>query len=145
MTLIYMRSVIKLKEEGNSKLSYFPMCDDSKLLWFFFLTEITEFFWVEQMLPLRLADLIYITLSLWRREWQPTPVFLSGESLGQTQPMGSQRVGRDWVTKTHSSSSSSSLFSFFLLGMLIAHLFFLFVHLKYIFWSTRIKELHFHS
>ena len=32
MTLIYTRSVVKLKEEGSSKLSCFPMCDDSKLL-----------------------------------------------------------------------------------------------------------------
>ena len=35
---------------------------------------------------------------LWRREWQPTPVFLPGKShaqghLGGLEPMGSQRVG----------------------------------------------------
>ena len=40
----------------------------------------------------------------WRRAWQPTPVFLSGESpwteeLGGLQSMGLQRVGYDWVTK----------------------------------------------
>ena len=34
----------------------------------------------------------------WRREWQPTPVFLCREFRGQT--MGSQRVGHDWVTNT---------------------------------------------
>ena len=37
----------------------------------------------------------------WRREWQPIPVFLPGESLGQRnllcQSMGSQRFGHDWV------------------------------------------------
>ena len=36
----------------------------------------------------------------WRRAWQPTPVFLPGESLqtekpGRLQSMGSQRVGHD--------------------------------------------------
>ena len=38
----------------------------------------------------------------WRRKWQPTPVFLFGESpwteqLGGLQSMGSQRVGQDWI------------------------------------------------
>ena len=37
----------------------------------------------------------------WRRKWQPTPVFLPGESQGQGEPgglpsMGSYRVGHDW-------------------------------------------------
>ena len=36
----------------------------------------------------------------WRRKWQPTPVFLSGESHGQRslvgyRPVGSQKVGQD--------------------------------------------------
>ena len=36
----------------------------------------------------------------WRRVWQPTPVFLPGESLwkeepGELQSMGSQKVGHD--------------------------------------------------
>ena len=34
----------------------------------------------------------------WRREWQPTPVFLPGESHGLYGP---QRVGHDWATLTH--------------------------------------------
>ena len=44
----------------------------------------------------------------WRRKWQPTPVFLPGESPwmeepGGLQSMGSQRVGHDWMTSfTHS-------------------------------------------
>ena len=35
-----------------------------------------------------------------RRKWQPTPVFLPGESHGRRSlvSMGSQRVGHDWVT-----------------------------------------------
>ena len=42
----------------------------------------------------------------WGRVWQPTPVFLPGESPedpGRLQYMGSQRVGHDWVTK-HSTA-----------------------------------------
>ena len=40
----------------------------------------------------------------WRRAWQPTPVFLPGESPqaeepGRLQSMGLQRVRHDWVTK----------------------------------------------
>ena len=40
----------------------------------------------------------------WRRAWQPTQVFLPGETSwteksGGLQSMGSQRVGHDWVTK----------------------------------------------
>ena len=49
----------------------------------------------------------------WRRKWQPTPIFLPGESLGQRnldyiagyrpycglQIIGSQRVRRDCVTE----------------------------------------------
>ena len=37
-----------------------------------------------------------------RRAWQPTPVFLHGESPwtpGELQSMGSQRVGHNWATK----------------------------------------------
>ena len=44
----------------------------------------------------------------WRRAWQPTPVFLPGESHGQRslvglQSMGSQRVGHDWATERTST------------------------------------------
>ena len=42
----------------------------------------------------------------WRREWQPTPVFLPGESHGQRlQFMGSQGVGHNRVTNTFSLHS----------------------------------------
>ena len=52
----------------------------------------------------------------WRRAWQPTPVFLSGESSwteapGRLQSMGSQRVGHDQVTKhTHGHLGSDNSF-----------------------------------
>ena len=40
-------------------------------------------------------------LHFWRRKWQPTPVFLPGESQGAVEPggllsMGSHRVRHDW-------------------------------------------------
>ena len=46
----------------------------------------------------------------WKRAWQPTPVFLSGESPwtgepGGLQSMGSPRVRHDWVTK-HSTAQT---------------------------------------
>ena len=63
----------------------------------------------------------------WRRAWQPTPVFLPGESPwmeepGGLQSVGSQRVGHDWVTKRsttqevlkaiHFDAASSCLLSY---------------------------------
>jgi len=40
----------------------------------------------------------------WRRKWQPTPVFLPGESQDRgasgLQPIGLQRVGHDWTDGT---------------------------------------------
>jgi len=35
----------------------------------------------------------------WRRKWQPTLVFLPGESHGQRNLEGLQRVGQDFVIK----------------------------------------------
>ena len=47
---------------------------------------------------------------IWRRKWQPTPVFFPGKPHGQPgglQPMGSQRVRQDWVhTHTHTQTLS---------------------------------------
>ena len=49
-----------------------------------------------------------VAISLWRRQWHPTPVLLPGKSHGQPgrlQSMGSLRVRHDWTT-------SLSLFTF---------------------------------
>ena len=35
----------------------------------------------------------------WRRAWQPTPIFLPGESPWTEQSMELQRVGHDWATQ----------------------------------------------
>ena len=48
---------------------------------------------------------LWVGKSLWRREWQPTPVFLSGESHGWRSLAGYSlvyrvaRVGHDFATK----------------------------------------------
>ena len=41
-----------------------------------------------------------LSLIFYRREWQPTPVFLPGEDPGRLQSMGSQRIGHNWVTNS---------------------------------------------
>jgi len=46
------------------------------------------------------TSLSLFTFMHWRRKWQPTPMFLPGESqgweLGGPLSMGSHRVGHDW-------------------------------------------------
>ena len=49
---------------------------------------------------------------IWRREWQPTPVLLPGESPGTVHPgglqsMGLQRLGHDCATNTFGFTSGS--------------------------------------
>ena len=59
----------------------------------------------------RLSNFLSLfTFMHWRRKWQPTPVFLPGESPGTEesdglQSMGSQRVGRNRVIKHKFASS----------------------------------------
>ena len=47
-----------------------------------------------------MTSLSVFTFMHWRRKWQPTPVFLPGESQGREPgglpSMGSHRVGHDW-------------------------------------------------
>ena len=50
-----------------------------------------------------------------RRKWQPTPMFLSGESQGQGRPgglpsMGSHRVGHDWSDLAAAAAAAASIF-----------------------------------
>ena len=42
------------------------------------------------------TSLSLFTFMHWRRKWQPTPVFLPGESQGWGSLVGSHRVGHDW-------------------------------------------------
>ena len=74
------------------------------------------------------TSLSLFTFLHWRRKWQPTPVFLPGESQGRRIPgtgepgglpsMGSHRVGHDWsnlaaaaaaATNTHTWTSLVAL------------------------------------
>ena len=52
------------------------------------------------------------TFMHWRRKWQPTPVFLPGESQGRGSLVGCHlwgcRVGHDWSDLAASSSSSKA-------------------------------------
>ena len=49
--------------------------------------------------------ILYMYSALWRRKWQPSILAWRipwTEKSGGLQSMGSQRVGHDWVTNTHS-------------------------------------------
>ena len=51
---------------------------------------------------------------LWRRKWQPTPVFLPGEPHGQRSlegysPSGPKRIGHNLVTKQQKQRDAGSI------------------------------------
>ena len=49
----------------------------------------------------------------WRRAWQPTPVFLPGESQGQKCLGGSGlRVGHDWATRCSTTQRKNPMWAF---------------------------------
>ena len=52
-----------------------------------------------------------------RREWQPTPVFLPGESHGQVSLVGSQRVRPDWsdLARIHCFKEALTLLTLFII------------------------------
>ena len=55
------------------------------------------------------TSLSLFTFMHWRRKWQPTPVFLPGQSQAQRSLMGCRLWGRtDWTQLKRLSSSSSS-------------------------------------
>ena len=58
------------------------------------------------------TSLSLFTFMHWRRKWQPTPVFLPGESQRRGEPGGLLSMGshsRTWLKRLSSSSSSSIL------------------------------------
>ena len=71
------------------------------------------------------TSLSLFTFMHWRRKWQPTPVFLPGESqgpgslVGCQMSMGSHRVGHDW------SDLATCSFCNFLVSGLFLYVFFL--------------------
>ena len=69
-----------------------------------------EYAKVDDILSLRNSQPSGFGRSSERRAWQPTPVFLPRESPwteehSRLQSMGSQRAGRDWVTKQSTQHS----------------------------------------
>ena len=56
------------------------------------------------------TSLSFFTFMHWRRKWQPTPVFLPGESQGQRRlsSMGSPRVGHNWYDFAAAAAGDSS-------------------------------------
>ena len=57
------------------------------------------------------TSLSLFTFMHWRRKWQPTPVFVPGESQGWGKPgglpsMGSHRVGHNWSDLTVTAAGS---------------------------------------
>ena len=75
---------------------------------------------------------------LWKREWQPTPVFLPGESPwteepGGLQSTGLQRVRHDWSNWTHAHQFNIlEWFFFFLYPQSIIFELFLFYYISYL-------------
>ena len=80
--------------------------------------------WMEESGRLRYMGLLRVghdwatSLSLftfmnWRRKWQPTPVFLPGESQGQEPgglpSMGLHRVGHDWSDLAAAAASTENM------------------------------------
>ena len=61
------------------------------------------------------TSLSFFTFMHWRRKWQPTPVFLPGESQGRGEPgglpsMGSHRVEHDWSDLAAVAPTPSTLY-----------------------------------
>ena len=62
------------------------------------------------------TSLSLFTFMLWRRKWQPTPVFLPGESQGRGSLVGCHLWGRtesDTTEATEQSSSNTDLIAVF--------------------------------
>ena len=62
------------------------------------------------------TSLSLFTFMHWRRRWQPTPVFLPGESQGRGEPggllsTGSHRVGHDWSDLAAAAAAERLVYS----------------------------------
>ena len=68
-------------------------------------------FWILSFKPT--FSLSSFTFMHWRRKWQPTPVFLPGESQGREPggllSMGSHRVGHNWSDLAAAAAADSSI------------------------------------
>ena len=57
------------------------------------------------------TSLSLFTFMHWRRKWQPTPVFLLGESHSSVLAMESHRVGHDWSGLAAAAAAGPACFS----------------------------------
>ena len=69
------------------------------------------------------TSLSLFTFMHWRRKWQPTPVFLPGESQGQGSLVGcclwgSHRVGHDWSNLAAAARTTGNIVSHILWAVL---------------------------
>ena len=69
------------------------------------------------------TSLSLLTFVHWRRKWQPTPVFLPGESQGRGSLVGcrlwgSHRVGHDWRDAAAAAAASPATTVIYLLPLL---------------------------
>ena len=56
------------------------------------------------------TSLSLFTFMHWKRKWQPTPVFLLGESQGQGSLVGSYRVRHDWSDLAAVAAAAAAAF-----------------------------------
>ena len=73
------------------------------------------------------TSLSLLTFIHWRRKWQPTPVFLPGESQGQGEPgglpsMGSHRVRHDWSDLAAAACSCNDIEHLFIYMLTVYNL-----------------------
>ena len=73
------------------------------------------------------TSLSLFTFMHWRRKWQPTPVFLPGESQGRGSlvglpSMGLHRVGHDWKDLAAAAAANLFLWCSMLLSLLIFYI-----------------------
>ena len=75
------------------------------------------------------ASLSLFTFLHWRRKWQPTPVFLPGESQGRGSLVGCRLRGRTESDTTEVTWQQQQLFIIFSMGEVVLRIF-LFHHLN---------------
>ena len=87
------------------------------------------------------TSLSLFTFIHWRRKWQPTPVFLPGESQGMGEPgglpsMGSHRVGHNWSDL----AAAAAVFCCMSVNIYICVCIYIYTHM-WIYTHTHIKHL----
>ena len=129
-----MKTLLVNPSEGSKSVTYHPFCG-----WFFKILFLRELWFgprwlldkvslVAQMVknPSAMQETAFnpwVGKSFWRRAWQPTPVFLPGESHwaeepGGLQSMESQRVRQEWSVTKHPHAAFGSTVIFLSFGQL---------------------------